>query len=255
MPLIYQATAAASKARRSVREASMSLLVEICVEGLPNARRAMAGGADRVELCENLAIGGVTPSAGAIEVARRSSAVPVHVLIRPRGGDFVFDAAELDAMRRDIETARAAGAAGVVLGVLNRRDDVDAVAVSRLVTQARPLSVTFHRAFDHVRDPFAALDTLIGIGVDRVLTSGRPGAARDAIDRIARLVEHAAGRITLLAGGRVTEHDFAMLAAAGVREVHIGSAACVDGHTEAQRVAELVRMARVVRKDNPGEPS
>ena len=134
-------------------------------------RRARAE-PSRVELCDNLAVGGTTPSAGTIAEACRRLAIPVHVLIRPRGGDFLASEAELAAMRHDIETARRLGAAGVVLGLLGRMGPIDRDRTASLVELARPLSVTFHKAFDQTRDPDEALDALIGLGIDRVLSSG-----------------------------------------------------------------------------------
>ncbi|RUL85048.1 copper homeostasis protein CutC [Tautonia sociabilis] len=219
-------------------------LVEICVEGLTDALAAGAGGADRVELCEHLAVGGVTPSAGAIAVACQRLAIPVHVLIRPRGGDFVYSEAEFDAMRLDIAAARDLGASGVVLGVLRADGTIDADRMAALISAARPLSVTFHRAFDATADPITALDTLIDLGVDRVLSSGHSPTARDGIGLLRLLADRASGRLIVLAGGRVTREDIAPLSRAGLSEIHIGSAACLVGRTHPDAVRRLVAEAR-----------
>ena len=227
--------------------------LEICVEGVASALAAASGGADRIELCENLTVGGVTPSAGAIAVASERSAIPVHVLIRPRGGDFRYDAAEMDAIRRDVETAIGLGAAGVVLGVLRADRTIDMARMAPLIAAARPASVTFHRAFDMIVDPDAAIDSLVALGVDRVLTSGGAATAREGLPTLARLVERAAGRITILAGGRVTARDLPAFASAGLREAHVGSAACREGRaTDADLVRSLIdaaRRARVARRE------
>lgn len=223
------------------------MLVEICTEGVGSALAAGEGGADRVELCENLAVGGVTPSAGAIRVAAQYGRSAVHVLVRPRGGDFVYDDMERKAVREDVQiTARLGGSRGVVLGVLDNTNRINMNVMRSLIKVARPMSVTFHRAFDVVRDPIEALEQLIELGVERVLTSGRPGAARDSIDLLAKLVEHARDRIVILAGGSITLDDLPALAGAGVREVHVGSAACEEGRVSAAKVAKLVQAARAL---------
>jgi copper homeostasis protein len=202
------------------------ITVEICVSDVESAIAAEAGGADRVELCDNLSVGGTTPSVGAIAEACRWLSIPVHVLIRPRAGDFAYGERELAVMRRDIEAAKAIGAAGIVLGVLDDRGDIARDPTAALIALARPLSVTFHKAVDRVRDPFAALDTLIALGVDRVLTSGGRPTAVEGIDALRSLVERSAGRIAVMAGGRLAvDHLDDVIQASGVREIHLGSAA------------------------------
>lgn len=238
----------------------MGLTLEICVEGLASALAALEGGADRIELCETLAVGGVTPSAGAVTVACQHAAErPVQVLIRPRGGPFTATPDEWAAIEHDVRLARDRGAHGVVFGLLRADGTIDVERNAALVALARPMSVTFHRAFDATPDPHAALQTLIDLGIDRVLTTGGLGAPRVAVDRIAALVAQAAGRIIILAGGGVTAADFGPLAAVGVREVHIGSAACrprrepdVGSITDAVRVRNLVQAARAVATRSSG---
>ena len=203
---------------------SRSIAIEICAGDLESALAAARGGADRVELCDNLAVGGTTPSAGTIAEACRRLTIPVHVLIRPRAGDFLATEAELAAMRHDIETARRLGAAGVVLGLLLEDGTIDRQRTAELVDLARPMSVTFHKAFDQVGEPEKALDTLIALGVDRVLTSGCRPTALEGIDTLSTLVERSRGRIAILAGGRITAHCLELVVArTGVREVHLGS--------------------------------
>jgi copper homeostasis protein len=221
----------------------MPLTVEICVEGAVAAVAASQGGADRVELCSHLAVGGVTPSAGAIAVACAQLTIPVHVLVRPRGGDFVVSPLERAEMRHDILTCKRLGAAGVVLGGLTPEGTVDRHVVAEHLEIARPMSVTFHRAFDVVRDPLEALEALIELGVDRILTSGRGRPAREALPLLQTLVERAHGRLIVLAGGSVAMADLGPLAQAGLSEVHIGSAAFRDDKTDVEKVRELVEHA------------
>jgi copper homeostasis protein len=137
--------------------------------------------------------GGTTPSLGAIEHAVQRTTIPVFVLVRPRGGDFCYTSIELDVLRRDIEHARTLGARGIVLGCLRPEGTIDAAATRDLIARARPLPVTFHRAFDMTRDAFEALEALVDLGVERVLTSGQEKTALEGLDRIRELVERAAG--------------------------------------------------------------
>jgi copper homeostasis protein len=219
--------------------------VEVCAEGLAAALAAGDGGADRVELCSWRGAGGVTPSAGAVTVACRRLAIPVHVLIRPRAGDFVYDLAEREEMAHDVAAARDAGAAAVVLGVLNRDGTIDGRAVARLAAIARPMSVTFHKAFDATPDLHAALETLVDLGVDRVLTSGGRATAREGVAMLAELVRHAGDRLAVLAGGSIARPDIPALVDAGLAELHIGSAACnAGGGTDPEAVRTFVGLLR-----------
>ncbi len=201
--------------------------IEICAGDVESAIAAEAGGADRVELCDNLAVGGTTPSVGSIAEACRWVSIPVHVLIRPRAGRFAYSDRELAVMRRDIEAARALGAAGVVLGVLDDEGRVDRDRTAALVELARPLSVTFHKAIDHATDPLEALEALLALGVERVLTSGARASALEGLETIRSLVDRAAGRIAVMAGGRLaSSHLDTVIRSSGVREIHLGSAVC-----------------------------
>jgi copper homeostasis protein len=205
------------------------VILEACVDSVESALAAQAGGADRVELCEGLLEGGTTPSAGLIEVCRERLRIPLHVLIRPRGGDFVYSDVETEVMRRDIALARRFGAQGVVLGALRPDGTVDVERTRELIGAARPLSVTFHRAFDFSPDADAALDALIALGVDRVLTSGQAASAVEGTQTLARLVMRAAGRIAILAGGGLSEENLAaVIVGSGVREVHVRATALLE---------------------------
>jgi copper homeostasis protein len=169
---------------------------------------ARDGQADRVELCDNLFEGGTTPSIGAIRMARRVGGIKLHVIIRPRGGDFLYSDVEFETMRTDVEAARTARVDGIVIGVLTADGNIDKERTTELVTLARPMSVTFHRAFDVCRDPHAALEDLIEIGVDRVLTSGQHAYAVSGAETIKKLVEAAGDRIVVMVCGGIDETNF-----------------------------------------------
>jgi copper homeostasis protein len=195
--------------------------VEICVDSVESALAAQAGGADRVELCDNLMEGGTTPSFGAIEVARELLNINLHVIIRPRGGDFLYSETEFEIMKRDIETTKRLGVDGVVIGILDADGKIDVARTKELADLARPMSITFHRAFDVCRDPYKAVDELAEIGVDRILTSGQEATAVEGLDLLAALVRHAAGRISIMACGNLNERNLKkVIDATGVREVH-----------------------------------
>jgi copper homeostasis protein len=244
--------------RVGVEAMSQRMTVEICVADVESAIAAEAGGADRVELCDNLAVGGTTPSAGTIAQACRWLSIPVHVLIRPRAGDFVYSACELAVMRHDIEAAKALGAAAVVLGVLNGERAIDRDQTAALVALARPLSVTFHKAIDQTGELLESLDTLIALGVDRILTSGGRPTALEGVETLKALVDRAGDRIAVMAGGRLSvDHLETIIQQSGVREVHLGSAVSrtvagavptPDGSQTAWSRTDGLRVAAVVAR-------
>lgn len=204
---------------------SMEYFLESCCTDVEQIRRAQEAGARRIELCEKLAVGGVTPSAELLKAAISVAKVPVNVLVRPRGGDFVFSAAEADTMLRDIELCREAGAAAVVIGALDSRGDVDIPLMRRLCDAASGMSVTFHRAFDVCADPLAAFEDVLALGCDRLLTSGHESDAFKGRFFIAELVERAAGRIIVMPGCGVRRSNIARIAAdTGAVEFHASSA-------------------------------
>ncbi len=188
------------------------MIVEVCVDSVESAVAAEKGGAQRVELCCALLEGGLTPSAGAIALARKSLRIGLNVIIRPRGGDFLYTASEHDVMLRDIDVAKGLGADGVVIGVLTASGDVDVARTRELAARARPMSVTFHRAFDMTRDPFAALETLVELGIDRVLTSGQEESALEGLDLLRELVAWASDRIVVMVCGNLTERNIQRIA-------------------------------------------
>jgi copper homeostasis protein len=218
----------------------MRTTVEICVETRESALRAQEGGAHRVELCTERACGGLTPSAEEIAGACRELDIPVHVLIRPRDGDFVYSDHEFEQGRAEIRAAKSLGASGIVLGGLRADGTIDRDHVEALVALSRPLCVTFHKAFDETPDTFEALDVLIAIGIERVLTAGHAATARNGVETLAALVVHACGKIVVMAGGGITEADLSCLAAAGIHEIHAGSCVLAGGRTDSALVRRLV---------------
>ena len=198
--------------------------VEVAVESPDGAAAAVEGGADRVELCAQLACGGLTPSAGAITATLEQALVPLVMLVRPRAGDFLYSVREFDVMRRDIDAGLRAGVHGFALGVLLPDGRIDVRRTALLVEGCGGRPVTFHRAFDQVPDADAALEELVALGVARVLSSGQARSAAEGAECLARLVQRAAGRLAVLAGGGVRAHNIAALVAAtGVREVHFSA--------------------------------
>jgi copper homeostasis protein len=206
------------------------LTFEVCVDSIESALAAEQAGADRVELCSDLLEGGLTPSFGMLRAAREAVRLKVMVMIRPRGGDFCYSDVEFQAMQHDVRMAREAGADGIVVGLLAPDGTVDAGRTAALVALARPLAVTFHRAFDMTRDPFEALDSLIGLAVDRVLTSGQEASVLEGVDLIAALVRRAGSRIVVMPGGGLTDRNIRKIVdATGVAEVHFACAAPSEG--------------------------
>jgi copper homeostasis protein len=207
----------------------MSIKVEISLSGVESAIAAQKGDADRIELCENLLEGGTTPSLGMIAVVRNYLNIEMNVIIRPRGGDCCYSETEFEVMKRDVETAGEAGVDGVVIGILNPNGTVDEDRNKTLVDLAHPMSVTFHRAFDITRDPIEALDTLIDLGIDRVLTSGQAPSALEGLDLLTELSQYARGRIIIMAGAGITANNAKQIVErSGVAEIHVGSAAAKD---------------------------
>ena len=201
---------------------SNRLILEACVDSAEAAIAAQEGGADRVELCNDLLEGGTTPSAGTIQLAREHVDIGLNVMIRPRGGDFCYSCAEFEVMKLDIQMAKKWGANGVVFGILKEDGSVDTGRTGTLVALARPLSVTFHRAFDMLRGPYEALEDLIKLGIDRVLTSGQEYSALEGLALITDLVQKAGDRIIVMPGAGITERNIKkIIEQSGAKEVHV----------------------------------
>ena len=216
----------------------MTILVEAAVESLDAAVAAAEGGAHRIELCTDLAHGGTTPDLQLVRNCRSQVVIPIFVLVRPRTGDFVYTDAEHHTMLEQIHRAKDAGAHGIVTGTLTPALDIAETLTAELVDAALPWTVTFHRAFDVCVDVAAALERLIHLGVDRVLTSGGARTAPEGAEQIGRLVKQAAGRIEILAGGGIEGDNVARLVReTGVREVHFSA-------KDADKVRGVVRSLR-----------
>lgn len=199
-------------------------IIEVCANSAASCVTAEQGGAARVELCSGIPEGGTTPSYGEMVTARRAIGIQMNVIIRPRGGDFLYTPAEMQAMLLDIEAAKAAGADGVVFGCLRADGTIDIERNRQLKEAAGTLSTTFHRAFDVCRDPFTALEEIIALGFDRILTSGQEASAPQGAALIAELVRRANGRIIIMPGCGVNEHNVAELArTTGAQEFHMSA--------------------------------
>lgn len=202
---------------------------EICANSVESCLAAQEGGADRVELCAGISEGGTTPSYGEIKLARKLlTKTKLHVIIRPRGGDFLYTPLELERMEEDIRICRELGVDGVVFGCLTEEGEVDREANRRLVELARPMSVTFHRAFDRTADPMKALEDIISLGCNRILTSGQQPKAIDGINLLAqlekKLKEYPLPPIQLLAGSGVNEENIRQIFdATGIHEYHFSA--------------------------------
>lgn len=195
--------------------------LEICSNSVASAIEAVQGGATRIEFCQNLENGGTTPSFGQLKLVRELVKIGIHVLIRPRGGDFLYTEEEMLEMIADIELCKELGMDGVVIGVLNADGTVDKVNTKRLVDAARPMHVTFHRAFDRVQDPFGALEDVIALGIDRILTSGLRNSAFSGVPLLKQLIEQAAGRIVIMPGAGVEASNIkTILAETGAIAIH-----------------------------------
>jgi len=195
--------------------------IEICAGNIESVLAADIGGADRVELCENLSEGGTTPSYGSIVLSKEKCSLDVFVIIRPRGGDFVYSKIEFEVMLKDVQTAVEIGADGIVIGCLKPDGTIDIEKCSRLMEVAKGLPVTFHRAFDVTPDPYEALDTIKSLGVNRILTSGQKNKAEDGVELIKELQENAGTKLRIMPGSDINESNIQRIAiSTGVNSFH-----------------------------------
>ncbi|XP_072413301.1 copper homeostasis protein cutC homolog [Chiloscyllium punctatum] len=208
---------------------STRVLMEVCADSVESAINAERGGACRIELCSSLMEGGITPSIGLLQLVKQYVRIPVFAMIRPRGGDFLYSDSEIEVMKADIKMVKANGADGTVFGVLTEDGRVNTEVCMDLIAESRPLSVTFHRAFDMVRDPMISLECLISLGFERVLTSGCDSTALEGLPTIKRLVEQAKQRIIVVPGGGITERNVQrILEGSGVQEFHCSARSSRD---------------------------
>ena len=202
----------------------MTIQIEICIEHVASAVAAQQGGAHRLELCSDLLQGGLTPSLGFVEQVHELVDLDLMVMIRPRPGDFLYSNDEFEVMKRDIVHVGRLGVQGVVFGLLKSDGQINRKQTAELIQAARPMQVTVHRAFDFARDPFEALDLLLELGVERVLTSGQGKTAVAGLDLLRQLQARAGDALTILpAGGINAQNGKRILTEAALRELHIGS--------------------------------
>ncbi|MFZ4522139.1 MAG: copper homeostasis protein CutC [Bacteroidales bacterium] len=222
------------------------MIIEACVNSAISAIEAQKGGADRVELCENLHDGGTTPSAGAIRFGRKNLHIGLYVMIRPRGGDFLYSDDEFEIMKEDIIMVKDLGADGVVFGILCPDGTLDKERMKVLIDLARPMGITCHRAFDMTADPYKTMEELISLGVDRILTSGQQPTATQGASLIRELIIRSSGRIAIMPGSGVKEYNVAeLIKSTGAQEVHI--------HLEKQEASGMIFKQPSVYMGIPGQ--
>lgn len=211
------------------------ITLEVCANSVTSALAAQQGGANRVELCDNLREDGTTPSYGQIKIARKLLSIKLYVLIRPRAGDFIYSDLEFEVMKLDIQTCINEGCDGVVIGILKSDGSIDKERCTELINMAKAggLGVTFHRAFDVCRDYFEALEDIIEMGCERLLTSGGKSTAMEGANTISHLVDIAAGRIQIMPGSGINEYNIADLVRySGATEFHSSARSRVDSKME-----------------------
>ncbi|MEE4195468.1 MAG: copper homeostasis protein CutC [Anaerolineae bacterium] len=226
----------------------MPITIEVCVDTLSGAKLAQSLGADRLELCANLPIGGTTPSAGLLRKVRKAVEIPIHVLIRPRGGDFLYQKAEIEIMLADIGFAKSEGADAIVSGALTPQAGVDLEVTQQLIAAARPLPFTFHRAFDHSVSPLIALQQLKQIGVQRLLTSGQAASVVEGIQVLRQLMEHCADMSIMPGGGITPENIREILETVRPAEIHFSGTSNVDSVMEIQSKVKMGRAEQAQQK-------
>jgi len=204
------------------------MLLEICANSYQSVLNAQKAGAHRIELCSELSIGGITPSYGLLKLVVDSFSIPVFVLIRPRGGNFNYSNEEFEIMKQDIQLCKSLGCNGIVSGVLTEDNIIDIKRTQELVELSKPLKFTFHRAFDCVKNPNKALEQLINLGVDRVLTSGQATSAEQGLFLLKELNKISNGRITILAGGGISAKNVINFKDAGFNEIHASASSKLE---------------------------
>jgi copper homeostasis protein len=214
----------------------MQFRLEICADSVASAIIAREAGAQRIELCDSLIEGGITPSAGKIESVRHNLDIAIHVIVRPRGGDFLYSGIEYDIMRKDIGLCGESGVDGVVIGILTSEGNIDIERCARLVEEARPMSVTFHRAFDMCKDPFRGLEDVIATGAERLLTSGQRNDAASGATLISELIKKAGSKLIIMPGGGLNESNIKTVAlVTGASEFHMTGRKSINSQMKFRR--------------------
>ena len=209
------------------------ILMEICVDSIESALAAERGGADRIELCDNLMGGGTTPSMGMLQSVREYIDIDINFIVRPRSGDFCYSEYEFEVMKKDIEMAKEYGANGIVVGILKHNGEIDVDRMKEIIEISKPLGVTFHRAFDMTKDPLKSLDILIDLGVERILTSGQENNALAGLSLIKELVHRAKDKIIIMPGAGINHMNvMEIVRKTGVKEVHMSAKERIESNME-----------------------
>lgn len=204
------------------------MYLEICANSYQSAKNAQEAGAYRIELCQELSVGGITPSYGLLKQVRDNLEISVFVLIRPRGGNFVYSDVEFEIMKHDIQLCKDLGCDGIVSGLLNNNKTIDIDRTQELIELSRPLPFTFHRAFDEVSNPLEAFLQLIDLGVERVLTSGQQTTAESGLEVLKELNIMSNGRIIILAGSGITPDNALKFKQIGLKEIHASASSLIE---------------------------
>lgn len=224
--------------------------LEVCANSYQSAKNAQDAGAHRIELCQELSVGGITPSFGLIEKVLNDLSIPTFVLIRPRSGNFVYTDEEFAIMKSDIEQCKALGVHGIVSGVLKEDKSIDIARTKELLALTRPLPFTFHKAFDEAENPDEALEQLVDLGAERVLTSGQENSAENGISLLAQLNKKANGRITILPGGGISSQNAAQFKAIGLKEIHASASVTLNPDDSMfgfpQTVSDLIQIKAIL---------
>jgi copper homeostasis protein len=219
--------------------------LEICANSYQSALNAQKAGAHRIELCSELSVGGITPSYGLIKQVIDTLSIAVFVLIRPRSGNFTYSEEEFDIMKHDIQLCKNLGCAGIVSGVLNKDNTIDIERTQELIELSKPLEFTFHRAFDCVENPQEALEQLINLGVERVLTSGLEASAEKGLELLKQLKEHVNGRITILPGSGINLQNAKLFKDAGFLEIHLSASKVVKNNSKSSMFDEIQKESNI----------
>ena len=227
----------------------MSIKIEICVTNSESALIAQSAGADRIELCGNLLQGGITPSLSAVKVIRKKLNIGINVMVRPREGDFIFDDFDFEIMLSDIQYFKKSGADGIVTGMLYKDGSIDAERCRELVKAAKPMSLTFHRAFDLTPDPYDSLDKIIGCGFDRILTSGLRKSAFEGRELLKKLIQKAGNRIIVMPGAGINERNAnKLIQYTGANEIHLSAKTHLNSKADFKNSRLLTAKSKIINE-------